>query len=179
MKIAVSGTHCTGKTTLVEELHRALPTHVVVDEPYCLLLEEGYEFAAMPGLEDFELQLERAIQLIADSEENTIFDRCPVDILAYLITHSDASGFEVEAWLPRSRYAMEQLDLVVYVPVEQPDEIVCPDTEDGDLRARVDAALREIVLGGQWGFSVEILEVTGTLGERLRQVLTHVSGRVS
>ena len=36
MKIAVSGTHCTGKTTLVEELHLALPGYVTVAEPYCL-----------------------------------------------------------------------------------------------------------------------------------------------
>src|SRR6185369_13261844 len=60
MKIAVSGAHRTGKTTLVEELCRALPAYIAVDEPYHLLEEEGHEFAEMPSLEDFELLLERS-----------------------------------------------------------------------------------------------------------------------
>ena len=55
MRIAVSGAHRTGKTTLIEELSRALPTYTVVDEPYHLLEEEGYEFEALPSVEDFEL----------------------------------------------------------------------------------------------------------------------------
>jgi uridine kinase len=50
MKIAISGAHRTGKTTLVEELSRALPAYGVVDEPYYLLEEEGHEFAEMPSL---------------------------------------------------------------------------------------------------------------------------------
>ena len=174
MKIAVSGSHCTGKTTLVEELHRALPAYVTVDEPYCLMAEEGHEFAAMPDLQDFECQLERSIQLIADSEEKSIFDRCPADMLAYLLTHRDSQEFEVETWLPRSRGAMERLDLVVYVPIEQPDRILFTDTDDGNLRDRVDEELREILIGDRWGIGTETLEVTGSEEERLRQVLIHV-----
>lgn len=42
MRIAVSGAHQTGKTTLIEELSRALPSYGVVDEPYHLLEEEGH-----------------------------------------------------------------------------------------------------------------------------------------
>jgi len=87
MRIAVSGAHRTGKTTLLEELSRALPNHVVVDEPYYLLEEEGHEFAEIPSLGDFELQLERSIQCVEDSEEDQLFDRCPADMLAYLIAH--------------------------------------------------------------------------------------------
>ena len=60
MRIAVSGAHRTGKTTLIDELLGALATFSAVDEPYCLLAEEGHAFAEMPCLEDFELQLERS-----------------------------------------------------------------------------------------------------------------------
>src|SRR4028119_353553 len=45
MRIAVSGTHAAGKSTLVAELSALLPDHAVVDEPYHLLAEDGHEFA--------------------------------------------------------------------------------------------------------------------------------------
>lgn len=175
MRIAVSGAHRTGKTTLVDELARALPAYAAVDEPYSLLEEEGHEFAEMPSLEDFELQLERSIQSITDSEEDAIFDRCPADILAYLITHEDADELDVEVWLPRVRKEMQRLDLVVFVPVEHPDRIVVPAASERRLRRRVDEELRDIVLGDRWDFGVEAIEVAGPPHERVRQVLASAS----
>lgn len=171
MRIAVSGAHRTGKTTLVEELARALPSYAVVEEPYHQLEEEGHEFAEMPSLEDFELQLERSIDCLDDSEPNTICDRCPADLLAYLITHDDADGFDVDRWLPRVRQAMRRLDLIAFVPVEHRDRIVVSDAMERRLRRRVDEELRDIVLGDRWEFGVEAVEVAGPAQERVRQVL--------
>jgi predicted ATPase len=173
MRIAVSGAHRTGKTTLVEELTRVLPAYAAVDEPYYLLEEEGHEFAEMSSLEDFELQLERSIECIAESERDTVFDRCPADILAYLLTHDDADGFDVEAWLSRVENAMQQLDLIVFVPVEHPDRITVS-ADERRPRRRVDEELREIVLGDRWEFGVDAVEVAGPPHERIRQVLAHV-----
>lgn len=179
MRIAVSGAHRTGKTTLVDELARALPAYAAVDEPYHLLEEEGHEFAEMPSLEDFELQLERSIQCIADSEKDRVFDRCPADILAYLITHDDADDLDVEVWLPRVRKEMRRLDLIVFVPVEHPDRIVVPAASERKWRRRVDEELRDIVLGDRWDFGVEAIEVAGTPQERVRQVLASAAAHQS
>jgi predicted ATPase len=176
MRIAISGAHLTGKTTLIEELGRALPDYGVVDEPYYLLEEEGHEFAEMPGIEDFELQLERSIGCILDSEDDQLFDRCPADILAYLLTHRESDGFDVEHWLPRVRRAMRRLDLIVFVPIESPDRVVVSDQEEGELRLRVDEELQEIVLADRWDFGVETIEVTGSPRERARQVLAQITG---
>jgi len=176
MRIAVSGAHRTGKTTLIEELSRALPTYAVTNEPYYLLEEEGHEFSEMPSLEDFELQLERSIEGIRDAEKDHLFDRCPADMLAYLIVHRDSNGSEVEACLPRVRSAMQLLDLVVFVPVEDPDRVIVSDPEESELRRRVDEELRDIVVEDRWGFGVEVIEVTGNSRERARQVLAHVRG---
>jgi predicted ATPase len=176
MRIAVSGAHRTGKTTLVDELARALPAYVVVDEPYHLLEEEGHEFAEMPSLEDFELQLERSLQCLAGSEEDVIFDRCPADILAYLITHEDAEEFDADVWLPRVRKEMQRLDLIVFVPVEHPDRIVVPAAGGRRLRRSVDEEIRDIVLGDRWDFGVEAIEVAGAPHERVRQVLARATG---
>jgi predicted ATPase len=174
VRIAVSGAHRTGKTTLIEELSRALPAHAVIDEPYYLLEEEGHEFAGMPSLADFELQLERSLEAIGDNGENRLFDRCPADLLAYLIAHRDSDGGVVDAWLPRVRSAMQRLDLIVFVPVEDPDRVLVPDPEDRELRRRVDEELREIVVEDRWDLGVEAIEVTGTARERARQVLAYL-----
>jgi hypothetical protein len=176
MRIAVSGAHRTGKTTLIEELSRALPTYGVVDEPFHLLEEDGYGFPAMPSPEDFELQLERSIECLTDGGSNQLFDRCPADIVAYLIAHSDSDGFDVEPWLPRIRSAMQRLNLIVFVPVENPDRISFFELDEDDLRRRVDEEIRDIVLDDRWDFGIEAVEVTGTLRERTRQVLAYVTG---
>ena len=174
MRIAVSGAHRTGKTTLVDALADALPGYQRVDEPYHLLEEEGHDFAEVPSLEDFELQLELSIESVADSGEHQLFDRCPADMLAYLLTHEDSGGFDLDRWLPRARPAMKRLDLVIYVPVEEPDRVVLADSEDDDLRRRVDDALRGILLDDRWDFGVATLEVTGSTRERARQALARI-----
>jgi len=179
MRIAVSGTHRAGKSTLVEALSVALPNYDALDEPYHQLEEEGYEFTEVPSIEDFEQQLERSIECIERSESNTIFDRSPADFLGYLLTHSDADAFELSDWLARIQAAVEKLDLIVFVPIEAPDRIVLPRSESRRERLQVNAALIDIVLDDRYGFDVEVMSVTGTPDTRLQQVLARVrsSGR--
>lgn len=148
----------------------ALPKYAIVDEPYVLLAEEGYELSEMPSVEDFELQLERAIECLDESESNVIFDRCPADLLAYLLTHADADAFALERWLPRIRAAMGKLDLVVFLPIERRDRIALPSSEDAALRRQVDAELRDILLEDAFDFDVDVIEVTGAREERVRCV---------
>src|SRR5262249_31349479 len=85
VRIGVSGTHRTGKSTLVGDLAEQLPGYRVVDEPYHLLEEEGYEFSDPPTLEDWVEQLRRSIEeLEGDPSPDLLLDRCPLDLLAYL-----------------------------------------------------------------------------------------------
>ena len=173
MRIAVSGTHRAGKTTLVAALAELLPAYEVVGEPYHQLEEEGHEFAEIPSLEDFELQLERSIDCLVDSAENQLFDRCPADLLACLLTHRDADGFDVDDWLPRVEAAMQRLDFVVFVPVEDPDLVSIP-PEERRFRRRVDEELRSILVEDRWELGVEVIEVTGPVAARARQVLAQI-----
>jgi predicted ATPase len=174
MRIAVSGTHRSGKSTLVKELSNALPQYSTVEEPYHLLAEEGYEFAELPSIEDFELQLERSIECLGESEPNVLFDRCPADLLAYLLTHPEAEAFDLEEWLPRAQAAMDTLDLIVFLPVEERDRITLSSSEDTELRRQVDEKLQEILLENPFDFDVEVLEVTGALDTRVQQVMAYL-----
>jgi AAA domain len=177
MRIAISGTHYSGKSTLVDALSEALPQYATVEEPYYLLQEEGYEFAELPSLEDFELQLERSIESLDESAPNVIFDRCPADILGYLLSHSDAEAFALKEWLPRIQTAIRKLDLLVFLPIEEIDRIVLPLSQDAAYRRRVDEMLREIVLDDSFDFEVDVLEVTGSPQKRVEQVLEHIRNK--
>lgn len=170
MRIAISGTHHSGKSTLVEELSAVLPGYLTVDEPYHLLAEEGHEFAEMPSVQDFELQLERSIECLSGGEPDVLFDRCPIDILAYLLAHPDSETFYSKRWLPRVRAVIGTLDLIVFLPVEARDRIVLPPAADASFRLEVDEVLKEILLDDSLGLEMEVLEVTGSLRERLAKV---------
>jgi hypothetical protein len=178
MRIAISGSHRVGKTTLAEALADALPEYEFVPEPYHQLEEDGYEVEEFPSVEDFERQLERSIRSIGDSGANAIFDRCPLDILGYLLTHHDAEAFEIQDWLPRVRVAVAKLDLIVFVPIEDPDRVVVPRAE-APLRATVDEVLREIVEEDSYELEMDVITVEGPPAARLRQGLERVrsSGR--
>lgn len=176
MRVAVSGAHHTGKTTLIEALIGSLPTFSMVDEPYYLLEEEGYVFSEMPGIEDFELQLERSISAITESAGDCLFDRCPFDFIAYLTTHDESERFIIDDWIPRMRRAMQLLDLVIFIPVEEPDRISLSPSADRSLRQRVDEMLQEIVLEDPWGVGVPAITAAGSVEARANLVLRHLDG---
>jgi hypothetical protein len=176
MRIAFSGAHRTGKSTLLERLSEALPGHETRDEPYHLLEEEGYETPEEPALEDFLAQLECSLELLEGSGPDTLFDRCPADLLAYLRTHEDASDFEPEVWIERIGEAMESLDLVVFVPVEERDRIAVAAHEDRALRRAVHEKLEELLLENP-AWDVEVLRVEGDVKRRAAQVLSWIEKR--
>ena len=175
MRIALSGAHRTGKTTLSRHLCRRLPGYTAVEEPYRLLEDEGHVFAEMPTVEDFELQLERSIEALRDAAPDRIFDRCPLDLLAYSICHDDASAFDPAHWLTPVTEAVARLDLVVFVAVERPDRIDVSDDDYPGLRRRVDRTLREMIVVDPWGFGLDFIEVAGPERRRVAQVLRAIS----
>jgi predicted ATPase len=173
MRIAVSGTHRVGKSTLIEELSARLPGYRTLDEPYRVLEEEGHEFSDPPTPEDFERQLRRSLELIEELAEEgraeVLLDRCPLDFVAYLRALDE--DFEIDEWLPELREAMEAIDLIVVVMIEEPDRVTVAAHEDRRLRRDVDEQLRTLVLDDPYDLGVRTLEVHGDVEERVRQVL--------
>jgi predicted ATPase len=171
MRIAFSGTHQFGKSTLLAAVAEALPRYATLDEPYHLLEEEGYEHNDSPSLEDFIAQLERSLSALEDSGPDTLFDRSPADVLAYLLAHEDAEAFDMDEWLDRIHEAMQSLDLVVFVPIEAPDRVPVPAHEDRRYRARVHKKLERLLLDDTFSFEVETLVVEGDVRTRRDLVL--------
>src|SRR5215204_3817681 len=87
MRIAVSGTHGTGKSTLIDAFLRAHPDFTHEPEPYTVLVEDfGEEFSAVPCVEDFFRQLEFNVDRLRQHAraERVLYERCPIDFLAYI-----------------------------------------------------------------------------------------------
>lgn len=175
MRIAFSGSHRVGKTTLMERIAERLPGHATVDEPYYLLEEDGYEFADPPSLEDFEVQLERSLAALDGAGRDVLFDRCPVDIVAYLLEHDDASSFDPDDRLEQVREAVDGLDLIVFMPIEDADRIRLARHDDPRLRRAVHARLRDLLVDEALGASVEVLTVSGDVRTRTDQVMARIA----
>jgi predicted ATPase len=126
MRIGVSGTHGTGKTTLVEEICGQLPGHVAAAEPYFLLEEEGYEFAFPPLQADYQAQLARSVQLLRSSGPDVVFDRTPADFLAYLAVYGADPAAHPGVDPAALRAATTRLDLLIVLPVTAETERLLP-----------------------------------------------------
>jgi hypothetical protein len=176
LRIAFSGTHRSGKSTLLERVSELLPGYASIEEPYHLLEEEGYETREEPSLDDFEAQLERSLACVEDAADDVLFDRCPADLLAYLLTHADADSFDLDQWTERVVDALSALDLIVFVPVEQPDRIALPSYENAEQRRRVHEKLEEILLDGRIDLEVEVVRVEGDVDARVAQVMQRIAG---
>ena len=157
-----------GKSTLVAQLAKALPQYACVEEPYHLLEEDGYEFGWPPSEEDFTAQLHRSVEEIMAAGEDVLFDRCPADLVAYLLVEE----CDARAALERSREAMQLLDLVVFVPIEEPDRVAVSSHEDLEQRRGVDEALEQLLVEDE--LVEDVVIVRGDVPARVAQVVARV-----
>jgi hypothetical protein len=173
MRVGISGTHGTGKSTLATALCARLPGHAVADEPYYQLEEQGYEFGFPPSPEDYRALLACSLHSLTASPplSGVVFDRTPLDYLAYLA--GAGADPETEADPAALRLAFARLDLLVITPITAETERVLPPAELPGLRAQVNDALLELVYDdplNAWEH-IPVLELTGPLDRRPDAVL--------
>jgi predicted ATPase len=173
MRVGISGTHGTGKTTLAQELCARLPGHVTADEPYYLLEEEGYEFGFPPSLVDYRALLTCSVRSLSSPPRrpSVIFDRTPLDYLAYMAAIGADPAAEANAATLSS--AFTSLDLLVITPITPATEQALPAADMPRLRTQMNGALLELVYDdplNAWG-DIPVLELNGPLDSRLNAVL--------
>lgn len=173
MRIAVSGTHGVGKSTLIDEFLRRHPEFVHAPEPYVVMVEDlGEEFSAEPCVEDFCRQLEFNIERLSQHavDENVIYERCPVDFFAY-IHAMDPRGAETA--LDQVSEAMQHLDLIVYLPLNETSD------EYPKLQRAVECRLSSIFRDDEFGImssaNSTVVEAEGTTSQRLHALETAIS----
>ena len=168
MRIAVSGTHGAGKSTLIDEFLRRHPEFIHEPEPYTVMVGDlGEEFSAEPCVEDFRRQLEFNIERLSQygADENVIYERCPVDFVAYIHALDPKSAEEL---LDSITEAMQQLDLIVYLPFDATNAT----DEFPKLQRAVDQGLSAIFREDEFGImsstNAHVVEAKGPTDQRLR-----------
>lgn len=151
MRIAVSGTHFMGKSTLVEDFIKKHPDYRHEIEPYYKLQDEQInELSLEPSLDSFIAQLNCSINQLNEctNESNIIFDRCPVDFLAYamcVLGHDfiDINDSEVSQNFPEVKASLNHLDLIVFLPIVKEHTIKYTE-ENAVYRNAVDKCFKKI-----------------------------------
>ena len=173
MRIAVSGTHRIGKTTLVEEFARAHPGFEVEPEPYEQLLEAGEDFLDHFDPDAFVMQLEHLVSRLSrrTAGEKVIFDRSPFDFLAYVAASEERrlNSFSVNPDLVGLAVeGLNHLDLIAWLPLESSAE----GTARRSFRRLVDSHLGDMISSDALGIlsgreSPRILDLRGPASKRL------------
>lgn len=179
MRVAVSGTHCCGKSTLIDHFLIAHPDFAHEPEPYTVLQEDyGEIFAAEPSADDFYRQLEFNLDRLRcyGFNERVIYERCPIDFLAYLLALNDLcrdkeASLLIESSLGMVREGLDLLDLIVFLPLDDRYGNGMSDSEDQELRIAVDERLVGILRNDDFNLFTTrcpvIQEVRGSTAQRL------------
>lgn len=148
MRIAISGTHFIGKSTLINDFISAHPEYKHEIEAYCNLQE--MELAEQPSLNSILEQLDYSIEQLnqVENEQDIIFDRCPIDFIAYamVILNEDSIDIydtEVSERFDLVKEALNNLDLIVFLPISKENPIVYTE-ENPDYRIGADKCFKKI-----------------------------------
>lgn len=169
MRIAISGTHGVGKSTLIDEFLDMQPEFTHEPEPYSVLVEDfGEEFAAEPQVEDFRRQLAFNIARVKQHKrgERVIYERCPADFLAYIDALEPQSA---EPLLDPVTDAMQNLDLIVFLPLDDANRM---EAEYPKLQKAVDRRLHSMLIDDELEMiETRVVEARGSTAQRLRIVI--------
>ena len=190
MRIAVSGSHSLGKSTLVNNWVTRHPRFLREEEPYRVLgLYGPYDIL----FRDRSTKLHNGIQLYynisrvhryGDFADDVIFDRAPVDYLAYSQYTAnqgttDIDDAFVESMVPAVRESLDHLDILAFVPRSEEWPVSIEDDGirpvDYAYRDEVDAIFKEIYRAGRFQIFPDkkrplIVELSGPREQRLDQL---------
>ena len=179
MRLAIAGTHCSGKTTLIDEYLTRHPDYSHEPEAYEALLEiYGDFFAAELSAEDFIQQLEYQGDRLRQYRRGdcVIFDRSPLDYVAYLQALVELNRQTADAALAQhainvARDAIRLLDSIVFLPGRE-TSIYVPEEEDPELRLAVDIRLESILMNDELDIlgadGPAVVEAAGSPSQRLK-----------
>lgn len=190
MRIAVSGSHSLGKSTIVNDWVARHARFLREEEPYRALgLYGPYEIL----FRDASTKLHNGIQLFynisrihryADFADHVIFDRAPVDYIAYSQYTANQGSTDiddafVESMVPAVRESLDHLDILAFVPRSEAWPVAMEDDGirpvDYAYRDEVDAIFKEIYREGRFQVLPErngplLVELWGPREQRLDQL---------
>lgn len=189
MRSAVSGTHFIGKSTLIADFIKAHPDYKSEIEPYYNLQDEtAGDLSLEPTLDNLIAQLNYSIKQILSFKhtKNIIFDRCPVDFLAYAMCSADLhwgnfQDSEIAELFPEIKEALNlnQLDLIVFLPISKENQIDY-DEDNPEYRKETDKYFKKIYRDDIYDIfpshcHPRVIEITGTRTARIRKIESYLA----
>ena len=187
MRIAVSGSHGTGKSTLIAAFLERQPQYAHEPEAYEILADEVELSAGDDGPlpEGLESLLRWTLEAVARHAPGArvVHERSPVDYLAYAAASrrswppGDAADF-IAAFAPMVRDVVRHLDLIALLPVTRsiPGRISRP-----RFRRRVDRELRRALLDDEHdvlhGTRPAIVELSSSPDRQLAELLARTGAQ--
>jgi hypothetical protein len=194
MRIAISGSHSLGKSTVVNDWVAQNPHFKREEEPYRALgLHGPYEIL----FRDASTKLHNGIQMYYNigrvhryghSGDDVIFDRAPVDYIAYSQYTADQGTTDiddafVESMVQGVRESLDHLDILAFVPKseEWPVEMEADGIRPVDYgyRDQVDAIFKQIYREGRFDVmptsrGPRLIELWGPRDQRLSQLVSAI-----
>ena len=154
MRIAVSGSHGTGKSTFIGAFVDRCPQYVYEPEAFETLADDiDLTASGGPSAEGLQALLEFTMATLADHHlgADVVYERSPVDYLAYAVASrrtwpgGTAARF-LKMQLPVVRRCLRHLDLIALLPVSATGPAQGRQGEDAGFRKRVDDRLRRLLI---------------------------------
>ena len=189
MRIAISGSHSLGKSTLVWDWVKHHTQYKREEEPFRALDQEMYDIRFRQESNRLHNGIQMyynasRVNLYSTISDCVIFDRAPVDYIAYSQYTADKKTTDIDdafvsAMVPRVKETMQRLDLIAFVPmtdrwpVEMEDDGIRP--VDLAYRSEVDAIFKQIYRNDRYSLMPEmnrpkLVELWGSREERIKQL---------
>lgn len=170
MRIVVSGTHASGKSTLVSDFVLRHQEFVVLPDPF-ELVDEAWD-SPTASLFATQLRLSAARLHPDQTAGNLIAERGPIDFLAYLLAldelnRATSSRELIEQSIEITREAMRHVDLLVVLPLDASVGIFTSADEDLPLREVMNDVLLDLVADDEIvGTDSNVVEIAGGRNQR-------------
>jgi hypothetical protein len=187
MRVAVSGSHSTGKSTLIAAFLARRPEYSHEPEAYeemgddvALLASEG------PDIEGLATLLVHTVSTVGCHGPGAavIFERSPVDYLAYAaatrsIPRAERYDF-MRTYVPIVRTAVCNLDLIALLPAARRGPVASRPDEDARFRMRVDEELRRALIDDDYdlftaGPAPRVVELSAVPDRQLSELIRHTA----
>lgn len=139
MRIAISGTACQGKSTLIKDFLEQWPNYTTPSKTYRdIIVEKGLSHSSVTSQETQWEILNFMIDELQKfgKEDKVIFDRCPLDNIIYSIwaeekKESDIDQKFIKKCMPLIRESLKFLDIIFFTPITKVSPV---ELEEDDLR---------------------------------------------
>ncbi|MBA2653465.1 MAG: AAA family ATPase [Gammaproteobacteria bacterium] len=187
MRIAVSGTHSVGKSTMVNDFVQAFPNYIHEEEPYRALrdyynIKFGKESTRFCNGLQLYYSISRAKQYCANTCD-VIFDRCPVDYIAYSkytanYRETDIDDTFIESFVTPVKEALSFIDILLFVPITEKHPVAFEEDgirpTDRQYRIEVDDIFKKIYYENAYDVMPpnppKLVEIWGNREERIAKI---------